>query len=424
MSREVHRRLLPRIAALLIDEPVVAIQGPRTVGKSTILRRISDERSVSVLDLDDPATRDAVAADPVSVVGQRALVCIDEYQHVPILLDAIKAELNRELRPGRFLITGSTRRDALPVAAQALTGRLHTVVALPFSQGEIDGVRENLVERLVTAPTDAIGDIASMGSSSADRDDYAQRIVRGGFPLAVARTSARRARWFDDYIQLSLERDVRALRSVRHGGALGRLLATIAGQTGQILNVKAAAERAGLEPRTAEEYTGLLEAVFLIQRLPAWGTTLRARAAARPKVHVLDSGIAARLLRLTPERLVRLEPTAMTEFGHLVETFAIGEIRKQLSWLDAPVGCGHWRTHDGTEVDLVLERDDGSVVAIEIKAGRRVAGADLSGLHTLRAILGDRFAAGLVLYLGERSYTLDDRIAVAPLDRLWAPAVS
>jgi hypothetical protein len=111
----------------------------------------------------------------------------------------------------------------------------------------------------------------------------------------------------------------------------------------------------------------------------------------------------------------------MTELGHLLETFAVGEIRKQASWLDDVGPLGHWRTSDGDEVDLVVERDDGAVVAFEVKAAGRVPGDEFRGLRKLRSALGPRFLAGVVLYLGPRSYTLEDRLHVMPMDRIWTP---
>jgi uncharacterized protein len=415
------RRATEVVSRLMTEEPVVAIQGPRSAGKSTMLRAIAKRLKVEVFDLDDLATRDAVLADPISIAASKGPVCIDEYQHVPDLLDAIKAELNRDLRPGRFVITGSTRHDALPAAAQALTGRLHIFTLFPFSQGEIAGTKESLVGRLVEDPDAAVRAAVRRPLSVARREDYVERVVTGGFPLAVARATRARARWFDDYVRLSLERDVRELSRVRQRAQMPRLLAALAGQTAQTLNMAKAASRTGIEVRTGENYVKLLEAVFLVHRLPAWGTTLRARAVARPKVHMLDSGLAARLLRLSPERLARLDATSQTQFGHLLETFAVGEILKQLSWVDAVADCGHWRTGDGDEVDLIVELGDGSILAFEIKAGRRVAGSDFTAMGKLRSLLGDRFAAGVVLYLGERSYVYDDRLSVMPLDRLWTP---
>lgn len=140
-----------------------------------------------------------------------------------------------------------------------------------------------------------------------------------------------------------------------------------------------------------------------------------------PKLHVVDSGLAAHLLRLSAEKLGRLEPTALQQFGHLFETFVVGEVRKQLSLMDGIASIGHWRTHDGAEVDLVIERDDGSVVALEIKAGSRVGDRDMAGLRVIRDALGDAFVAGAVMHTGEWSYASKDRIFALPVDRLWTP---
>ena len=418
-STKVKRRLVEIIHARLEVEIVVGLQGPRSVGKSTLLRQIATEAGVGVIDLDDPVIRDAVAADPGFFARGVSPVCIDEYQHAPVILDAIKAELNKEQRPGRFIITGSTRHESLPLAAQALTGRLHMLTVRPLSQGEIDGVEEDFVERCLIDP----GALVVSTPSSTKREEYIDRVVAGGFPMALQRSAgAARNRWFDDYVGQTIERDLLELSQVRQRAKLPVLLSRLAGQTGQLLNVSNAARDVDLEQRTADNYTKLLEAVFLIQRLPAWGSTLRSRAGSAPKVHIVDSGVAARLLRLSAARLSSVQATALTEFGHLLETFVVGEILKQVSWSDNVAGCGHWRTHDGDEVDLILERDDGCVVAFEVKSGSKTSGKDLGGLQKLRADLGNKFIGGVVLNTGERSYTPDDRIHVLPIDRLWTPS--
>lgn len=221
-------------------------------------------------------------------------------------------------------------------------------------------------------------------------------------------------------MRLTLERDVRELSNIRQGSLLPAFLKRLAGQTAQVLNIERAGRDAGLDHSTAESYARLLEAVFLIHRLPAWGKTLSSRATATPKVHVLDPGVAARLLRLTPEKPARRDPTSLTELGHLLETFVVGELLKQASWLDGIAGAGHWRTSDGDEVDLVLERDDGAVLAFEVKASGRVSGDDFKSLRKLRTATGDAFLAGIALYTGSRSYNLEDRLYVMPVDRLWS----
>lgn len=416
MKGLVSRRAADIVRSLMHDEPVIAIQGPRAVGKTTLLQQVANELGAEIIDLDDLATREAVAADPALFVGADPPVCIDEYQHVPEVLDAIKAELNLDSSPGRFLLTGSTRHDALPQAAQALTGRLHLVTLLPLSQGELAGHTERFASVLLEDPAALV----SAQPSTTTRQGYVERVCAGGFPLAAGRSETARNRWFDNYVTLTLERDVRELSRIRQREKMPILLSRLAAHTAQVLNVSKAGEDAGLTQSTADEYIKLLEAVFLIHRLPAWGTTLSARSGSLPKLHVVDSGLAARLLRLSDTKLAGRDATSLQQFGHLLETFVVGELRKQLSWLDGVALIGHWRTHDGVEVDLVVETDDGRVAAVEVKASSRTRGADLHGLELLRDKLGGRFVGGVALYTGERSYTAGDRIHVLPVDQLWA----
>jgi predicted AAA+ superfamily ATPase len=291
----------------------------------------------------------------------------------------------------------------------------------PLSQGEIAEDREDFAEILVEDPAS----LARATTAGVTRDEYIGRVVGGGFPLALRRASpADRARWFDDYTGLVIERDVLELTRVRQRQQLPRLLRQLAGQTGQVLNIAKAAAAINMDKSTADNYARLLEAVFLIDQLPAWGTTLGSRVGAAPKIHMADSGLAARLPRLTESKLAAASASALTEFGHLLETFVVGEVCKQLDWLEKPVIRGHWRTHDGDEVDLVVERDDGKVSALEVKAGSRVPGGELGGLLKLRRRLGSQFLGGVVLYTGTRSYTYEEDIHVVPVHRLWRPASS
>lgn len=411
------RRAQVALETLLRDEPVVAIHGPRAVGKSTLLRTLAAQRGVGVVDLDNPLALDAALVNPQLTMSAARPVCVDEYQHATVLLDALKARLNVEGSiPGTAVITGSTRQDALPLSTQALTGRLYAMSLWPLSQGEIDGVHETFLDSLFT---DAEALVEARPESTTTRAEYAARVCRGGFPDALRRSQAARRRWFDAYVDQSVQRDAAELARVRQREVLGEVLKRVAGRTAQVLNVNQIADGLEVSRPTVETYIRLLEDLYLVARLPSWGTTLAARTTPKPKVHVVDSGVAARLMRVTDERLSEADPAANTEFGHLVETFAVGELRKQASWREVPPFMGHWRTSAGQEVDLVLELDDGRVFGIEVKAGERVSGADLRGLRELRDRVGPRFAAGVALSLGIRSYTYEDRVHVMPLDRLW-----
>jgi uncharacterized protein len=413
----VKRRLVDVAAARFAEEPVLVLNGPRTVGKSTLLSQLAERLGRTVIDCDDPATRSAVRADPGRFVESSEPVLIDEYQHVPELLDAIKAQLNRDLRAGRYVLAGSTRYAAIPAAAQALTGRVDIIPVLPLTQGEIDGAPETFVARVL----DGSGiELLSSQMPTTTRDEYARRSTSGGMPVALRRPPGRsRSRWFANYVDLVVDKDVMDISRIRQREMLPRLLGQLAARSGQVLNMAAIAGAIGLDRSTAENYIKLLEAVFLIYRLPAWGTTLGSRMVKHPKVHMIDSGVMAWLLNLTPQKIAQAAPATLTEYGHLLETFAVGEIHKQVSWSDAPVATGYFRTEAGDEVDLVLERDDGQVIAFEIKAGTRVSGEDLRGVRLLKDRLGSRLQEAIVLYTGQHVYRHDGWIWVLPLSQLW-----
>ena len=130
------------------DDPAVLLEGPRSVGKSTLLRPIAETRGGRILDLDDPATLNAVQTDPATMLAEQQLVCIDEYQRAPIVLDVIEADLNTHTAPGRFVLAGSAQHQALPGSSQALAGRLNLLPVLPLAQGEINDVHETWLEVL------------------------------------------------------------------------------------------------------------------------------------------------------------------------------------------------------------------------------------------------------------------------------------
>ena len=359
-----------------------------------------------------------MARDPSFYVAADAPqpVCVDEFQHVLPLLDAIKAELNRDTHPGRYVLTGSTRYATLPAASQSLAGRVHVLTLWPLSQGELQERRETFLETLLSDPAALVGrDI-----SRTQRGDYEAIVLAGGFPMALARVDEEaRNRWFRDYVSAVVQRDVLEIRRVRQREHLPRVLRHLAAQTAQVLNLSRIAQTMGLRSELVTDYTQLLEAVFLVHRLEAFGRTLSSKVRRYPKVHVVDSGLGASVLGVTTARLARRDAAALTEFGHLVETFAVNEVIKQSGWSSPPVSFSHYRTKDGAEVDLVIETDDGRVCGVEVKAAGGAIDADFRGLRQLRDKLGDAFVGGVVLHLGQRSHPHGDRLHAVTMDRLW-----
>jgi predicted AAA+ superfamily ATPase len=403
------RLLIGPLCEALADTPVVVVAGPRQAGKSTLAAHVVADARGTWLTLDDAAVLDAARSDPVGFVsGRRGLVGIDEAQRVPELLLAIKAEVDRERRPGRFLLTGSTRLLGAPKLADSLAGRMEALTLWPFTQAELGdaGAAPELIDR-------AFGHaISELRPPAATKAEVLERAGAGGFLPALARTGRRRTAWYDSYVTGVIDREVRALTDATYLRELPRLLRLCAARTSGELNITDLARDLGLSRPTTDSYLAHLEAVFLIQTIPAWSTNLTTRVVRRPKLTITDTGLAARLLG------GRLRTDADLA-GRLIETFVAGELRAQAEWSQTRPALFHFRDRDGIEVDLVLESGDGRVVGIEVKAGATVRTEDLRGLRLLEQRLGPGFAAGIVLCTAPEPRHLGGRLWTLPVSALW-----
>ncbi|GAA2232528.1 ATP-binding protein [Rarobacter faecitabidus] len=416
MITRIERRLLPVVLERIPQTPVLLLEGPRGVGKSTLLAEVASTiPAARLFDLDDPAVL-TLAKQNLSLLTDEALpVLIDEYHAAEGTLQAIKARLNKGTHSGMFVLAGSASYDSLPAGTQALTGRIQRLPVMPLTQTEIDGTGNTFIARAFDGDIPHTADMAS-----AARMDYVDRILRGGMPLALAQPNeTARGRWFAGHVRQSLQRDAGQLRRLNRAAVLPKLFTRVVGQTAGLLNISKVGETLEVSRSTVTSYVELLESIFLIATLPAWGTTVASRSVEAPKVHVLDSGIGGHMLRLTRSKLERGDPSALTEYGHLVESFAVQEAIRQSTWMDDIITAGHWRTRDNVEVDLVLERHDGAVIGIEVKAGDQVPSKQLTGLRQLRDRLGESFIAGIAFHTGSRGYPVEDRIHALPLERLW-----
>lgn len=407
-------RILPRKAAAAVEEAlddtrVVLVNGARQCGKSTLVAKIGGRRGAEWRSLDRAATRQAAVFDPTEfVLGADAMV-IDEVQRVPELLLAIKETVDTDPRPGRFLLTGSARVLGLRGLPDALPGRMETIELWPLSQGEIDEKPGGFVDAIF-----ALGPEIHH-TSRETRAGYIDRIVRGGFPEAVARTPRRRERFFDSYVGDLINRDVIQLSEIERGPEMRALTRLVAARSGQLLVPGSLGNELGLPHPTVKRYLGLLEEVFLLKRIPAWSRDLSTRAVGTPKVAMVDSGIAANLLGLDAENLRR--PTS--PLGPLLEGFVVMEIARQLTWSEQRAELYHYRTKDKVEVDIVLENRRGQVVAIDVKAASTVRSEDFRGLRHLADRLGDDLLTGIVLYTGQQTLPFGPRFRAIPISALW-----
>lgn len=406
-----HKRLAePALVEALADSPVVLIHGPRQCGKSTLARMLGDKRGYAYQSFDNDVTRSAAVADPIGFVdGMPDRVILDEIQRVPELFTSIKASVDRDRRPGRFLLTGSANVLLVPKLADSLAGRMAIQRLHPFAQCELTGRSSAFLDHLFTAkfPGRRLTRL---------RDELPARITAGGYPPALARPEGRRRdNWYRDYIDTLVKRDVRDLARISALDALPRLLRMAASRTAQLFNLSDLASSFQLSRVTIGDYVTLLEHVFLLERLPTWHSNRASRLVKTPKLHLGDTGLACGLLGLDAAVLA----ADRAQLGPLLETFVYQELRRLASWHERSHDFYHFRDRDQVEVDIVIERGAAQLAGVEVKAAATVTATDFRGLRKLRDMAGNRFVAGVVLYDGETCARFGEGMYAVPLRMLW-----
>ncbi len=408
------RFVRPRLVEALADAPAVLVHGPRQCGKTTLARMVGDAAGYAYVSFDDDVLRASAQTDPVGFVADLPdKVVLDEVQRVPHLFTSIKAVIDRNRKPGRFILTGSANVLLVPKLADSLAGRLDILRLHPFAQAELAASPSGFFDALFG---EGFKDSKRLRQPRLGRE-LAERIVAGGYPAALARSSARRrAAWYRDYIETLVQRDVRDMARISALDALPRLLALAAGQTAHLLNVAEMSAPFQLSRPTIRDYVTLLERVFLLEQLPPWHSNRLSRLIKTPKLHMSDTGVACALLGVDATALA----ADRMLLGQLLETFVYQELRRQASWQEDAITFHHFRDKDGVEVDIVLESAGQKVAGVEVKAAATVTAADFRGLRKLREITGKRFKAGVVLYDGETTTPFGDGLYALPIRRLWA----
>ena len=409
-SSYLPRALTPVIDEALSDTPVVCLVGPRQSGKTTLVQRIAPERAY--VSLDEYNFHQAASLDPTGFVDSLpTAVAIDEVQRAPALLSAIKIAVDRDRRPGRFLLTGSANLLFLPTVSESLAGRMETVQLFPLTEAE----KERRPGGFLRALTDDDLDPHIQGVAEAHGPALADRLVAGGYPEPVGRAPRRARQWHRQYLRSIIDRDVRDIARVRDANELARLLELLALRNAELLNVSALGDALGLRRETVDRYITVLERLFLVRRLRAWHRNPSRRLIRAPKVHLVDSGLAATLAGLTAEDWL----AQRDRMGHLLESFVVQQLIAQASWTDPDLRFWHYRDKDQVEVDLVITRG-ACTWGVEVKASATVSARDASGLLRLADRCGDDFKRGIVLYDGRDLLPLrGERFLAVPINRLW-----
>ena len=404
------RFLAPVVREALTDTPVVCVVGPRQSGKTTLVQHLAPDRAF--FSLDENNYCQTASLDPSGFVAALPdAVTVDEVQRVPSLLPAIKRAVDRSRRPGRFLLTGSANLLLLPTVTESLAGRMEIVQLQPLTEAE----KEHKNGRFLIALLQGALKPNIRPETTTAGPTLAERLVAGGYPEPLTRSPVRARQWHRQYLRGIIERDVREVARVRDARELARMLELLALRSAQLFNASNLANDLGVHRETVEHYVTVLERLFLVRRLPAWHRNTAKRLIRSPKVHLLDSGLAATLADLTVADWLNNRD----RMGNLLESFVVQQLSAQAAWTDPDLRFWHYRDKDRVEVDAVITRGR-KTWGIEVKAAASVTSRDGRGLARLADQCGKDFERGILFYEGRDIFPLTDkRMLAMPLSELW-----
>ncbi len=406
---QIYERLARRaVDTALAESRVVLISGPRQAGKTTLAEQVASG-DMPFVTLDDRSILNNVLSDTLGFLQKFDRAVIDEFQMAPELTRAIKMKVDRNQTPGQFLLTGSSDLMVVPRLSDSLVGRMETVHLLPLSQAEIRGGQGTFLDMIfddeVPDPKDLV-----MGR------DLIETVLAGGYPGALRhQDEMRRWRWYNDYTEEIVQRDVKSIHQIEKLSEMPKLLEVLAHHSGQIANCTKIGAALGMNHVTTRKYTSIYVRHFLIKALQPWRTNKIKGLTKSPKIHFLDSGLLASLRRQTADMLEENR----TWLGPIIESFVFSEMQKMAGWSKGWYEMTFMRTGKGREVDFVIENHQGKVVGIEVKASSTVSSSDFAGLRMLRDSCGDRFVRGYILFDHYVRGDFGDRMTMLPISSLW-----
>lgn len=407
-----HRFTEEILLEALQDTPVVLIHGSRQCGKTTLAQSVGEKLGYHYISFDDDNQLQAAKADPVGFVqGLPEKAILDEVQRTPELFTSIKASIDQNRIPGRFILTGSANVLLLPHLSDSLAGRMEIIHLRPLAQCEIAGQKPHFLDQLFNAD---FGSASNQNTYSRLGESLAEIICLGGYPAAITRSTAkRRSAWYRDYITTIIQRDVQDIASIQNLDILPKLLMLAASQTARLFNASDLASPFSISRPTIREYLALLEQIFLIEQLKPWHSNRLSRLIKTPKMHLTDTGLACSLLGVNSLTLWKDKML----LGQLLETFIYQELRKYADWHNEDLKFYHFRNKDKVEVDIIIEQGR-QLAGIEIKASATVTKNDFKGLNKLQDACGEKFSAGVVFYDGENILPFGNKLFAVPISVL------
>ncbi len=392
-----RRQIKDRIIALLQDFRIVYLTGPRQAGKTTLVREIARELGMEYCTLDDAALLASARSDPRGLLASlKKPLVLDEIQMVPDLIGAIKMISDDAAgQNGIFLLTGSSDIFRSARIQEGLPGHMVRVELYPLSHSERHGLRKNQIDRLLA------GNFDNALPQAPDRATLAEFLMEGGYPEVINKSPRSRNAWFASYVEGRLLKDFEAMHQAKgdYHSRLTALIKTLAGMSGNLVKYANIASDLSLDDKTVKKYMEILELMFIIHRLNPYVRNSSKRAVVgMPKLHFIDTGLACHLLGMKDPRALHTSHF----FGSLIENFVYGELLKHAAWSEDEVNFYHFRDTAKHELDLVIERSDGKVVGIEVKASMTVKPEDFFGLASFADYAGEKHLHGLLFYSGDK----------------------
>lgn len=403
------RALAPSVERALRSHPVVVVIGARQTGKTTLVRNLAGAGGRTFETLDDLDALELAQHSPDDLLARGDRLTIDEVQRVPSLLLAVKRDVDRTRRAGRFLLTGSANLLLMRDVADSLSGRAIYLTLSPMTTGEKAGdATVPAWSRLLAARSLAAAERFAMDLERSVPRAWHGEALRGGLPPAVhARTARDRTQWLDGYVQTYLERDLRDLSQVSSLPDFRRLMQLAAHRIGNLVNQTELGRDAGLAQATAHRYLNLLEMSFQAFRLPSYAANPSKRLVKAPKLYWRDVGMAAHLTG-------RRRSTDFDGAGALLENLVLVGM---LAWRETThprAEVYYWRTVSGAEVDFVIAHNS-RLLPVEVKSSARVTSADARHLETFLDDHAGSASWGLLLYDGDVPRRLTRRVMALPV---------
>jgi uncharacterized protein len=395
----VHRKVESTILEMLKSFRIVAINGPRQSGKTTLQKKIAKLKNMKYYTFDDPDIFNSASNDPMGFIGfvSKEDVAIDEVQMIPDVIPAIKMSVDERNRKGMFLLTGSSDMFKNGKIKESLAGRMVSFNLFPLSYAEINNRDINIIDKLFS------DDFNSFDTpfETISKEELISAVINGGYPEVYSLPTKAKKAWFDFYIKARITKDIATIENIQLETVvhLSKLLKVLAGQVGSLVNYTNIANDIDIADKTVAKYIQLLEALYIIKLVPAYSNNMIKRVIKSPKVHFIDSGLASFLLNVDVEASMIGKNEHL---GNLLETFVYSELIKHQSYANTDVEIYHYRDLKQKEVDFVLEANNGDVVALEIKSGSNIKSDYFKGLVALAKTMNHKNFKGVVLYGGDK----------------------